>query len=136
MREIEKIVRERLGQKKFNPVNNQKHKRFDFSKNCKKNKNIINLFNEYKFRYNNEYEYETFDESGLSLDFYKGQATLSIEILNESIDWYQDVDCMYSKVCIEDYTGLGTVEIIINILEKYSNFIEVNRNNKIESILK
>jgi len=140
MKNIEKIVREKLGQKKFNPINEQKHKRFNFSKDCTKNKNIIELFNEYGFCYDNYSDsddkiYDTFDNSGLLLNFYKGGCRLLIEILNEDADWYTSVESMYSTIIIEDYSGLGTVEIIISILEKYSNFIEINRDNKIEKIL-
>jgi hypothetical protein len=132
---LEYEIRKRLGQKKFDPINNRKHKRFDFSCDNKKNKKIIELFNDFEFEIADEYGgrggrfLETFE-----LKFYKGECKLLYEEMDIDVEHF---DCKYYNVIIKDYSGYGTVEIIKDIiLEHSTNYKEILRNLKLNELLK
>jgi hypothetical protein len=128
MDSLEYEIRRRLGQKKFDPINNQKHKRFDFSCHNKKNINIMKLFDDIEFELDGENGnfFEIFE-----LRFYKGSCVLIIETVDIDED---NFSCVYSDVVIEDYTGYGTVYIIKDIILKYSNYKMVLRNEKLNEL--
>ena len=134
MDSLELLIRKRLGQKKFEPINGRKHKRFDFSCNRNKNKKIIELFNDFEFEIVDEYGgrggrfLETFE-----LNFYKGECELLYEEMDIDIEHF---DCRYYNVIIKDYSGYGTVEIIRDIiLEHSNNYKEIIREEKLNKIL-
>jgi hypothetical protein len=129
MDSLEFLIRKRLGQKKFNPLHERRHKRFDFSFNNKKNDNIINLFDDFEFNID--------EESGSLLEisklrFYKGECFLLYEMVHIS----DTFDVEYSDVVLKDYSGYGTVEIIKDIILNYStNYKEIIRDFKLKQLI-
>jgi hypothetical protein len=131
---LEYEIRKRLGQKNFEPINNRKHKRFDFSHNNRRNRKIIELFDDFEFQMPNKYGtdigrlFEVFE-----LTFSKGSCLLIYEEMDIDIERF---DCTYRNIIVKEYTGLGTVEIIKDIILNYStNYKEVIRDISINKIL-
>lgn len=132
---LEYEIRKRLGQKKFEPVNGRKHKRFDFSCNNIKNKKIIDLFNDFELLFKID-EYASYGgkiSEIFELNFYKGECKLLYEEMDIDIEHF---DCKYHYVILKDYSGWGTVDIIKDIILEYStNYKEILRNIRIDKLI-
>lgn len=128
--DLEMIIRKRLGQKRFDPINEQKHKRFDFSKNNKSNNLILSLFDDFKFSYKGGF---TFNEI-FNLSFYKGECLL---IQEEFSHYDEDIkEPIYKEIVLNNYTGYGTVDIIKEIIINYSfNYKNIIRDTKLNILI-
>jgi hypothetical protein len=135
MDSLELLIRKRLGQKNFEPINGRKHKRFDFSCDNKKNKKIIELFNDFELLFKVD-EFGSYGGKILEifeLKFYKGECKLLYEEMDIDVEHF---DCKYYNVIIKDYSGYGTVAIIKDIILEHSiNYKEIIREEKLNKLL-
>ncbi len=127
---LELLIRKRLGQKAFEPLHGRRHKRFDMSCNSKKNRDIIELFNDFEIDF------------GLGVDNYSGYYEVSFykgmySIMAEDIMFDDDIRFLgYRMIDILPPDSGGTVDIIYHLLKQFSNYKKVLRNENLETILK